>query len=69
MGVAKAFSRIVTVVSMYVLPSFIADHGISATMAAGALISAAGLIVSVIMAPETKGRSLAETAAPDFNGR
>ena len=69
MGFAMAFSRIGTVVSIYVLPAFIIDHGIGMTMLAGAAISALGLIVSIIWAPETRGYTLAQTGSPDFRGR
>lgn len=69
MGFAMAFSRIGTVVSIYILPSFIANNGIGATMLAGAAISALGLTVSIIWAPETRGKTLAETGSVDFKGR
>lgn len=69
MGVAMALSRIGTVYSMFVLPAFIADYGISATMLAGALISALGFGVSFAWAPETKGLSLDVTGSADFKGR
>lgn len=62
-GAAMAFSRIGTVVSMYVLPGFLADHGTRATMVAGAVISAIGLAVSVLLAPETRGLTLDASSA------
>lgn len=62
-GAAMAFSRIGTVVSTYVLPSFLATHGTRATMIAGAAISGVGLLVSVLFAPETKGLTLNQSAA------
>lgn len=69
MGVAMALSRIGTVVSIYILPSFMRDYGTGPTMIAGAVISAIGWLVSVIWAPETKGLSLSETGSPEFRGR
>ncbi|MCF2706201.1 MFS transporter [Arcanobacterium haemolyticum] len=69
MGVAMALSRIGTIVSIYILPKFMADHGTGPTMIAGAVISFIGFLVSWAWAPETKGRSLAETGAPGFTGR
>lgn len=69
MGVAMALSRIGTVVSVYVLPSFMEQHGTGKTMLAGAAISLLGFIVSVAWAPETKGHTLAETGSEDFKGR
>jgi MFS transporter, putative metabolite transport protein len=61
-GAAMAFSRIGAVISIYVLPSFLTNYGTRATMIAGAVISAVGLIVSVLMAPETRGLTLAQTS-------
>ena len=61
-GAAMAFSRIGTVIAIYVLPGFLADHGTRATMVAGAVISAVGLAVSIPMAPETRGLTLGESS-------
>ncbi len=69
MGVATALSRIGTVVSIYLLPGFIAANGTGPTMIAGAVISLLGFAVSWAWAPETKGLRLSETGAPDFRGR
>lgn len=69
MGFAMALSRVGTVVSIYVLPAFIADYGIAKTMLAGAVISALGAVVSILWAPETRGYTLAETGSVDFRGR
>jgi putative MFS transporter len=64
-GAAMAFSRIGTVVSTYALPLFMTAYGIGPTMFVGAGISVLGLVVSVLFAPETKGRSLAQTSSLD----
>lgn len=69
MGVAMAISRIGTVVSIYILPGFIESYGMGPTMLVGTAISALGLLVSVVWAPETKGLTLAETGAPGLRGR
>ncbi|MCI1691666.1 MAG: MFS transporter [Actinomyces sp.] len=69
MGLAMAVSRIGTVITTYVLPDYLASHGIGSTMLVGAAISALGLVVSVAWAPETKGLPLSETGRPDFTGR
>lgn len=69
MGVAMALSRTGTVVSIYILPQFLANYGIGPTMVAGAIISVLGLVVSIVWAPETAGYTLAETSAPEFNAR
>lgn len=62
-GAAMAFSRIGTVISTYVLPSFLATHGTRATMIAGAAISGLGLLVAVLAAPETRGLTLNESSS------
>jgi putative MFS transporter len=69
MGLAMAVSRIGTVITTYVLPDYLASHGIGSTMLVGAAISALGLVVSIAWAPETKGLPLSETGRPDFTGR
>lgn len=61
-GAAMAFSRIGTVISIWVLPGFLEEHGTGPTMIAGAIISAIGLIVSILMAPETRGLTLVQTS-------
>lgn len=68
-GAAMAFSRIGTVIAMYVLPGFLADHGTRATMVAGAVISAVGLAVSIPMAPETRGLTLLESSRASLGRR
>lgn len=65
-GAAMAFSRIGTVLSTYALPIFMASHGIGETMLVGVGISVLGLIVSIAIAPETKGLTLAESSSVDF---
>ncbi|MCG9722491.1 MFS transporter [Shewanella sp. Isolate7] len=65
-GAVMSFSRIGTIISTYGLPLFMASYGISATLLVGAAISLLGLLVSVLMAPETKGLALETTSAADF---
>ena len=62
-GAAMAFSRIGTVLSTYALPIFMSSHGIGPTMMIGVAISVLGLIISIAMAPETKGLTLAESSS------
>lgn len=61
-GAAMSLSRIGAVVSTYALPLFMQQYGISATMLVGAGISLFGVLVSVMMAPETRGLSLGKTS-------
>ncbi len=65
-GAAMALSRIGTVLSTYALPLFMVKYGIAATMLLGAGISLFGLIVSILMAPETRGMTLEKTSIIDF---
>ncbi len=67
-GAAMAFSRIGTVLSTYALPIYMANHGVGPTMLVGAAISVLGLVVSVAMAPETKGLTLAESSSVNLKG-
>jgi putative MFS transporter len=66
-GAAMAFSRIGTVISTYALPLFLLTYGIGPTMFVGAALSLVGLGISIAMAPETKGKSLAQTSSLDTN--
>jgi len=68
-GAAMAFSRIGTVISTYALPLFLAAQGIGTTMLVGAIISCVGLVISIVMAPETKNRPLSETSSLEFKGK
>ncbi|RTR39181.1 MFS transporter [Shewanella canadensis] len=65
-GAVMSFSRIGTIVSTYALPVYMATYGISSTLLVGAAISLIGLVVSVFMAPETKGLTLETTSSVDF---
>lgn len=62
-GAAMAFSRIGTVLSTYALPIFMSSYGIGPTMFVGVAVSVLGLVVSIAMAPETKGMLLAESSS------
>lgn len=65
-GAAMAFSRIGTVLSTYALPIFMNAYGIGPTLLVGFAISVLGLGVSIAMAPETKGLTLAESSSVDY---
>lgn len=64
-GAAMAISRIGTVFATYTLPIYMGAHGIGPTMMVGTAISVLGLVVSIAMAPETKGLTLAESSSVD----
>lgn len=62
-GVAIGFSRIGTIVSTYGTPIFLADFGVGPTMLVAAGLVIFGFVLSYFMAPETRGKSLAETSS------
>ncbi|HWR45855.1 MFS transporter [Sporomusa sp.] len=62
-GAAMALSRVGTVAGIYGLPFLLAKYGIGATMFAGAAVTLLGLIISITMAPETKGQTLAQSSS------
>ncbi len=61
-GFAAAFSRIGAGMGTFLLPWSIAHLGMSVTMLIAAAVALVGAALSQWLAPETKGRSLAETA-------
>lgn len=62
-GAAMAFSRIGTVITTFGLPIFLDKYGIASTVLVGVGFSVLGLLVSILMAPETKGMTLSESSA------
>lgn len=64
-GIGTSASRIGAAIGTYLLPYGLAHLGLGTTMLIGAGITAAGLLVCIALAPETKGRSLQEAAGPD----
>ncbi|MDY3128936.1 MAG: MFS transporter, partial [Berryella intestinalis] len=62
-GTAIAFSRIGTIAATYGTPLFMQAYGVGPTMLVAAGLVVSGLVLSVAFAPETKGRSLAETSS------
>ena len=63
LGFVTAFTRIAAAVGTFLVPLTIAGIGIGGAMFVGAVITVLGLVVSVVWAPETRGRTLAETSA------
>ena len=62
-GIAIAFSRVGTILATYATPIFLEAYGIGPTMLVAAGLVVFGWVLSLVMAPETKGKSLAETSA------
>jgi MFS transporter, putative metabolite transport protein len=62
-GFAAAVSRVGAAIGAFLLPVGIDSIGIGPVLLILAVIVASGAIVSQLWAPETKGKSLSETAA------
>lgn len=62
-GFATAVSRIGAALGTFLLPILIDKFGVPTTMLFAAVVVFTGAVVSQLWAPETKGKSLAETAA------
>lgn len=65
-GVATAISRIGAAVGTFALPVVLKAYGIQVTMLIATAITVLGLVVSIFMAPETKGKTLVECASLDW---
>lgn len=61
-GLASSLSRVGGALGTYMVPMALDRWGVGPTMLGAAAISLAGLAVSVAFAPETRGKSLADTA-------
>ena len=59
-GIAAALGKIGGFVGVFTFPFFLHWHGLAAAEGAAAIVSILGLIVTVVMLPETKGKSLEE---------
>ncbi len=59
-GVAAAMGKIGGFVGVFTFPFFMAWHGLPAAEGAAAIVSLMGLIVTIFLLPETKGKSLEE---------
>jgi MFS family permease len=59
-GVAAAMGKIGGFVGVFTFPFLMAWHGLPAAEGAAAIVSALGLVVTIFLLPETKGKSLEE---------
>jgi putative MFS transporter len=64
-GLAAAISRVGAALSTFVMPTILAGAGIGVTMFVLLVVVLAGLVVSVLYAPETRGVRLTEAARPE----
>ncbi|MFC9556390.1 MFS transporter [Rhodococcus sp. NPDC056960] len=60
-GLASSLSRIGGAVGTYLVPFSLDRWGVGPTMLGAAAVTLIGLVVSVVFAPETRGKSLADT--------
>lgn len=67
-GVATAFSRIGAAAGTFLLPVGISTLGIAPCMLIAAALTAAGLVVSYFLAPETTGQTLSVSSAVRSGG-
>lgn len=61
-GVVTAISRIGAAAGTFLLPTLLMSHGASWVMWASCALSAAGLVIAALWAPETKGMTLARSS-------
>jgi len=59
-GIAAAMGKIGGFVGVFTFPYFMSWHGLPAAEGAAAIVSVLGLIVTALLLPETKGKSLEE---------
>lgn len=64
-GVSISISRVGTIIATYGTPIFLAEFGVGPTMLVAAGLVVLGLVMSVFMAPETRGKSLLEASSLD----
>jgi len=62
-GIAIGISRIGTIAGVYGTPIVLKAYGIGPTMLIAAALVVLALVLSIIMAPETKGKSLLESSS------
>lgn len=63
MGFGSGISRIGAAVSTFLFPIFMSNYGLGATLWLCAGLFLLGFVISIILAPETKGLSLAEASS------
>lgn len=61
-GVSIAISRLGTIAATYSLPIMLSSFGVGPTMLSASGLLLLGLVLSIFMAPETKGKSLTEAS-------
>lgn len=67
-GTVVAISRVGAAISTFMLPTMLDGTGVGAVMWLMAGVNVAGLVVTLALGEETRGRSLADTASPRRTG-
>jgi MFS transporter, putative metabolite transport protein len=62
-GIATSVSRFGAATGTYLLPMSISALGTGTTMLFGAILTAVAFVICLVMAPETKGKSLEEVSS------
>jgi len=65
-GIATSVSRFGAATGTYLLPLNISALGTGTTMLFGAILTAMAFVICLLMAPETKGKSLEEVSSVDL---
>ncbi|HMM06336.1 MAG TPA: MFS transporter, partial [Clostridiales bacterium] len=66
-GIATAISRIGAAIGTFALPWVLQQGGIQTTMLLATGITVLGLVICILWAPETKGKTLAECSRLDHS--
>lgn len=64
-GIGTAISRIGACIGMYLLPQWLQAFGLGTTMLIMTGVTILGLVICILLAPETKGLTLAEAGSVD----
>ncbi|WP_245671740.1 MFS transporter [Nocardia amamiensis] len=64
-GIGTAISRVGAALGTFLTPLLLAHTGIGPTMLIAGIISAVGVVASIVMAPETRGRDLHHASGAD----
>jgi nitrate/nitrite transporter NarK len=64
-GIASAAGKVGAFIGVFLFPILLDAGGLVAAESVAALVSALGIVVTIFLLPETKGKSLEELSAED----